>query len=172
MVVGPRRAAPASIRIEFAVAEIYEFPRDRPALQQRVPYFSYGSNMASAGMEERCAAPAILGVATAQGYRFRIAKRGYATIVPDPGSVVHGLLWSLTDADLTALDQYEGVPAGHYTRTTLPVLVRGKPLEAQVYLAADPAPGKPRRGYLETITRAARDLGLPPDYIADLEGMR
>ena len=141
-------------------------------MKPRVPYFSYGSNMASAGMEERCAAPAILGVATVPGYRFRIAKRGYATMVPDPGSVVYGLLWSLTDADLAALDQYEGVPAGHYARTTIPVLVRGKPLEAQVYLAADPAPGRPRRGYLETIIQATRQLGLPPEYIADLEGMK
>ena len=141
-------------------------------MQQRVPYFSYGSNMASAGMEERCAAPAILGVATVQGYRFRIAKRGYATMMPDRSSMVHGLLWSLTEEDLAALDQYEGMPAGHYTRTTVPVLFRSKPLEAQVYLAADPAPGKPRRGYLETITGAARDLGLPPEYIADLEGMK
>ena len=141
-------------------------------MQQRVPYFSYGSNMASAGMAERCAAPAILGVATIPGYRFRIAKRGYATMVPDPGSVVYGLLWSLTDADLTALDQYEGVPAGDYIRTTIEVPFRGDELVAQVYLATDPAPGRPRRGYLATIIQAARDLGLPPEYIGDLEGMR
>ena len=141
-------------------------------MKPRVPYFSYGSNMASAGMEERCAVPAILGVATVPGYRFRIAKRGFATMVPDPGSVVYGLLWSLTDADLAALDQYEGVPAGHYARSAMPVLFRGRSLEAQVYFAADPAPGKPRRGYLETIIQATRDLGLPPEYIADLEGMR
>jgi gamma-glutamylcyclotransferase (GGCT)/AIG2-like uncharacterized protein YtfP len=135
-----------------------------------VPYFSYGSNMAPAGMEERCAAPSVLGVATVPGYRFRIAKRGYATMVPDRGSMVYGLLWSLTGEDLAALDQYEGVPAGHYTRTIIPVLFRGKPLEAQVYLAADPAPGKPRTGYLETVVQAARDLGLPPEYLAVLEG--
>ena len=139
-------------------------------MQQRVPYFSYGSNMASAGMQQRCAAPAILGVATVPGYRFRIAKRGYATMVPDPGSIVHGLLWSLTEGDLTALDRYEGVPTGEYTRTTIAVPFRGDQLEAQVYLAADPAPGKPRPGYLETVIQAARDLGLPHAYIAALEG--
>ena len=93
-------------------------------------------------------------------------------MVPDAGSVVYGLLWSLTEEDVTALDEYEGVPSGHYTRTTSPVLFRGKPLEAQVYLAADPAPGKPRRGYLATIVQAGRELGLPPEYIADLEGLR
>lgn len=135
-----------------------------------VPYFSYGSNMASAGMEARCASPIILGVATVPGYQFRIAKRGYATMVPDSGSVVYGLLWSLTDEDLTALDQYEGVSAGDYTRTTIAVPFRGDQLEAQVYLAADPAPGRPRPGYLETIIQAARDLGLPHEYIAELEG--
>lgn len=135
----------------------------------RVPYFSYGSNMASAGMEERCAAPAILGVATVPGYRFLIANRGYATMVPDPGSVVYGLLWSLTDDDLAALDQYEGVPAGDYIRTTIEVPFRGDQLEAQVYLASDPAPGRPQPGYLETIVQAAEALALPPEYIAELE---
>jgi hypothetical protein len=84
--------------------------------------------------------------------------------------MVYGLLWSLTDEDLKALDEYEGVPAGHYTRTTIPVQFRAKPLDAQVYLAADPAPEKPRRRYLKTIIQAARDLGLPPEYIAELEG--
>lgn len=139
-------------------------------MQQRVPYFAYGSNMASAGMRERCASPSVLGVATIPGYRFRIANRGYATMVPDPGSVVYGLLWSLTDEDLTALDQYEGVPAGDYIRTTIGVPFRGNQLEAQVYLAADPAPGKPRRKYLDVIIQAARELGLPPAYIAEVEG--
>lgn len=139
-------------------------------MKPSVPYFSYGSNMAPAGMEERCAAPSVLGIATVPGYRFRIAKRGYATMVPDPGSLVYGLLWSLTDEDLAALDQYEGVPDGHYTRTTIPVEFRGRPMEAQVYLAVDPAPGTPRPGYLETVVQAARDLGLPPGYIAVLEG--
>lgn len=139
-------------------------------MKPSVPYFSYGSNMAPAGMEERCAAPSVLGIATVPGYRFRIAKRGYATMVPDPGSLVYGLLWSLTDEDFTDLDQYEGVPAGHYTRTTIPVQFRGKPLEAQVYLAADPLPGTPRPGYLEMVIQAARDLGLPAEYIASLEG--
>jgi gamma-glutamylcyclotransferase (GGCT)/AIG2-like uncharacterized protein YtfP len=135
-----------------------------------MPYFSYGSNMAPAGMEERCAAPSVLGVATIPGYRFRIAKRGYATMVRDPGSMVYGLLWSLTDEDLMALDQYEGVPAGDYIRTTIGVPFRDDQLEAQVYLAADPTPGTPRPGYLETIIQAARDLGLPPEYIAELVG--
>ena len=139
-------------------------------MQQRVPYFAYGSNMASSGMQERCASPAMLGIVAVPGYRFRIANRGYATMVPDPGSVVYGLLWSLTDDDLMALDQYEGVPAGDYLRTRIEVSFRGDPLEAQVYLAADPAPGKPRRGYLETILQAARELGLPPEYVAEVEG--
>ena len=139
-------------------------------MKRSVPYFSYGSNMAPAGMEERCTAPTVLGVATVPGHQFRIAKRGYATLVPDPGSTVYGLLWSLSDADFAALDQYEGVPAGHYTRTTIPVQFGGKPLEAQVYLATDPARGRPRPGYLETVVQAARDLCLPAEYIAVLEG--
>ena len=138
-------------------------------MQQAVPYFSYGSNMASAGMRERCASPAVLGVATVPDHQFRIAERGYATMVPEPGSAVYGLLWSLTEEDLAALDEYEGVPAGDYVRRTIPVSFQGRELEAQVYLAADPTPGKPRPGYLETILQAAGDLGLPPDYIARLE---
>lgn len=40
-------------------------------------------------------------------------ERGYANVVPDPGSVddvVYGLVYTLTSSDETALDRNEGVP--------------------------------------------------------------
>ena len=134
----------------------------------RQPYFAYGSNMAARQMTTLCVSPAALGVTAIHGYAFRIASRGYATIVEEPGTVVHGLLWSLTDDDLIALDRFEAVAEGHYYRSVIRVPFQGNQIEAQVYRASDPTPGTAQPGYLEEIIRAAQELGLPSTYISML----
>jgi hypothetical protein len=40
-----------------------------------------------------------------------------------------------------------------------------------MYVAADPRPGPARAGYVEGILAAAREIGLPADYLRDLEGL-
>ena len=135
----------------------------------RRPYFAYGSNMASENVGKYCASPTILGVVAVPGYQFRIAKHGYGTMVEDTDAEIHGLLWSLTDDDLRSLDEYEGLGDGHYYRASILVLFEGNSIEAQVYLATDPAPGKARAGYLDQVVEAARELALPREYISMLE---
>jgi gamma-glutamylcyclotransferase (GGCT)/AIG2-like uncharacterized protein YtfP len=49
-----------------------------------------------------------LGKAVLPGYRFEF--KSFATIVPDADSQVEGVLWTITDADETALDILEGYP--------------------------------------------------------------
>lgn len=133
-------------------------------------YFAYGSNLSLAQMARRCPGSRAGGPATLHGWRFRIMGRGYATIVREPGAVVHGLLWNLQAGDEKALDEYEGVAEGHYTKETVEVGVGAGKLKAMVYVGTDAAPGRPAAGYLERVTAAARDLGLPDAYVAELEG--
>lgn len=133
-------------------------------------YFAYGSNLALGQMAQRCPASRPGGPARLEGWRFRIMARGYATIVPEPGAVVHGLLWNLSEEDERTLDAYEGVAKGHYRKDVLAVRVGEGTLDAMVYVGLDPAPGKPAAGYLERVVAAGRDLGLPGPYLAELEG--
>jgi cation transport regulator ChaC len=84
--------------------------------------------------------------------------------------VVHGLLWTLTEADEKALDRYEGVSKNLYRKVICSVKQEeGAVLvEALVYVASDNVPGPPRLGYLEKIIHAAREHGFPVEYIAEL----
>jgi hypothetical protein len=134
-------------------------------------YFAYGSNMDGAAMRQRCPGSKPLGPARLARHRLVIAAQGYASVVHDPRRSVWGLLWDLALADVSALDRYEDVGNGLYTKAMQPVITASGARRVLVYLAADPRPGPPRPGYVEGIIAAAHDLGLPPDYLRDLEAL-
>ncbi len=131
-------------------------------------YFAYGSNMCRAPMRARCPSAREVGTATLAGHRLIITADGYASVVPEPGGVVHGLLWRLAPRDFVALDAYESLETGLYRVATLPVSVGARKVPAIVYIARSRTPGVPRPGYLEAVLAAARELELPADYIAAL----
>lgn len=78
-------------------------------------YFAYGSNIDLEQMARRCPAAQVVGPATLENYELAFRGSGFATIMPKEGSVVHGLLWSITPLCEQALDRYEGYPR-HYTK--------------------------------------------------------
>jgi gamma-glutamylcyclotransferase (GGCT)/AIG2-like uncharacterized protein YtfP len=130
--------------------------------------FAYGSNMSLEPMRQRCPGARLLGTATLRGYRFVIMTNGYASVVPDPSGVVHGILWRIRPRDLAALDAYEEVAEGLYSRDLLPVLSNGQTMMALVYLGMEKSEGAPREGYMELVVQAAREHRLPEDYIESL----
>jgi gamma-glutamylcyclotransferase (GGCT)/AIG2-like uncharacterized protein YtfP len=133
------------------------------------PYFSYGSNMDASQMRERCPDARLEGVAVLPGHRFLIAAGGFATIVPEPTGTVIGALWLLSESDEAALDLYEDIASGLYRRENVTVEANGRMEHAFMYVAANSRPGRPRPGYLESVVKAARELGLPAGYVAELE---
>ena len=84
-------------------------------------HFAYGSNMSRAPMRARCPSAREVGTATLAGHRLIITSDGYASVVPQPGGVVHGLLWRLAPRDVAALNAYESLDTGLYRIVTLPV---------------------------------------------------
>jgi gamma-glutamylcyclotransferase (GGCT)/AIG2-like uncharacterized protein YtfP len=135
----------------------------------RSNYFAYGSNMDSAQMKTRCKSARLDGHGILTGFRFLINSRGIASIVGGKEATVHGLVWSVTDADLANLDRYEGVRQGYYSRTTASVVVEENTVTAWIYVASDNTEGRPRPGYLERIIAAARLAGFPDAYVEELE---
>src|SRR5262249_2989067 len=131
-------------------------------------YFAYGSNMSRAPMRARCPTAREAGTATLAGHRLIITTDGYASVVPEPGGIVHGLLWRLAPRDLAALNAYESLDTGLYRVVTLPVRAEGRQLAAMVYVARSRTAGLPRPGYLEAVLAAARELAFPDDYIEAL----
>ena len=128
-------------------------------------YFAYGYNMSRAPMRVRCPTAHEVGTATLAGHRLIITADGYASVVPEPGGIVHGLLWRLGPRDVAALDAYESLDTGLYRVVTLPVRAGASQVSAMVYVGRTHTPGLPRPGYLEPVIAAARELEFPPDYV-------
>ena len=90
-------------------------------------YFAYGSNMNLDQMAYRCPAAFVVENVKLDGYRLTFCGRGkgsgVATILPEEGSRVEGVLWKLTPECEKRLDFYEGYP---HLYGKEPVLVQGK----------------------------------------------
>ena len=134
------------------------------------PYFAYGANLDRVGMAQRCPRSRPRGTARLEEHRFLIMDAGYATVVPAPGAVVHGVLWDLADEDIPALDRFEEVDAGLYRKVVLPVRLGEERLDALVYHGVRTVPGVPCPGYMEMVVSAAAGWDLPAAYCSELRG--
>lgn len=133
-------------------------------------YFAYGANMDVAAMAARCPRSRPVGLARLARHRFIVMEQGWASVLRDPRTHVHGLLWDLALADTPALDRYEEVGSGLYRKAILPVFRQpAGAVQAMVYVGCAEREGPPRPGYLEGVIAAARALGLPAPYISYLE---
>jgi hypothetical protein len=131
-------------------------------------HFAYGSNMHLGLMAARCPDACVVGRAVLRDHRFMITRDGYASVTAARGEVVHGLLWRISPRDLAALNAYENIDAGLFRRVLLSVQTQGRSAKALVYIGRSGAPGRPRAGYMELVAAAAREAGLPSDYVAGL----
>lgn len=130
----------------------------------RHTYFAYGSNLCVRQMAQRCPDASDPRPATLPAHDWLINQRGVATVEPFAGTRVHGVIWQLSDGDLGALDDAEGVPT-RYRRDRLVVHTAEGPTRAWVYIDHRAVPGAPRAGYLERILDGAIHHGLPQRWI-------
>ena len=134
-------------------------------------YFAYGSNMDGDAMARRCPASKPIGVARLPRHRVVIMREGYASVTRDPRRTVWGMLWDLALADVPALDRYEGVAGGLYTKVQQAVIGEAGSRRALVYVGRNAGPGVPRPGYTETVLAAARKAALPEAYLREIESL-
>lgn len=130
-------------------------------------YFAYGSNMDLDQMEFRCPDAENAGSVRLEGYRLTFCSQnpesGVATILPEEGSHVDGVLWKLTKDCEKSLDRYEGYP--HlYGKETIHVKNKGgKSYECMVYTMNAPykdCPARPSGYYLAGILRGCEQNGI------------
>jgi hypothetical protein len=132
-------------------------------------HFAFGSNMHRALMRKHAAAAVPIGVAQLVNHRFIVTADGYASVEPAHAQTVHGLLWRLTPRDRVTLDAWENIAGGLYRAETIPVQCNGRRYVSLVYIARPRPLGQPKPGYMEIVVEAARQLELPPGYVAALE---
>src|SRR5829696_1198054 len=128
-------------------------------------YFAYGSNMDRAAMATRCPRSRPVGLGRLPRHRFLVTTDGYASVVRDPRRTVHGVLWELSLSDVPALDRYERLHTGLYTKISQPIVMEGGAKRALVYVGRSSSKGQPKPGYLDSVLAAARSWGLPQDYL-------
>jgi gamma-glutamylcyclotransferase (GGCT)/AIG2-like uncharacterized protein YtfP len=130
-------------------------------------YFAYGANMDRSAMAVRCPASRPLGVATLPGWRLAVMREGWLTVTPDPQAHTQGVLWELAEADVAALDAFEDVGGGLYSKHTLKIIAESE-TTAMVYVGANAGPGVAKADYLAAVMAAARGWGLSADALAAL----
>jgi cation transport regulator ChaC len=131
-------------------------------------HFAYGSNMHPKVMAQHARGAELLGVAELAGHRFVVTADGYASVERKPGHTVHGVLWRIESRDRATLEAWEGVAAGLYRSTTLPVRHSGRSELALVYIGRHEQIGEPKPGYMEVVLAAAEQWRFPQPYLASL----
>ena len=130
-------------------------------------YFAYGSNMNLEQMAYRCPSAEVVENVHVEGYRLAFCGRpsgnGVATILPEEGSHVDGVLWKITKECEQSLDYYEGYP--HlYSKEIIHVKNSdGKERNVTVYTINEPyksQPSVPSPVYLEGILGGCREEGI------------
>lgn len=110
------------------------------------------------------------GAARLEGYSFIINSKGVATVKKEPGAVVYGVRWRISEEDAARLDDFEGVAAGLYRSTMLQVWSENDSrfIEMKVYISDNVIPGFPLPGYMPVIIESAGALNFPAPYLEHL----
>ena len=123
-------------------------------------------------MEFRCPDAEVIGNVMVKDYRlaFRGNSRGngVASILPEQGEQVSGVLWSITEKCEKSLDYYEGYPYLYGKQDILVQCEDGQELYAAVYIMNEPyqsQPALPGKLYLEGILEGCRQNGLSENEI-------
>jgi hypothetical protein len=143
-------------------------------------YFAYGSNMDEQRVKAagRCPSARFIFNAVLPEHRLvfiRGSDSGCAAdAVPDPASVVWGVVYDITDSDRQQLDARQGIGIRAYRPKEVLVHPHGD-VEQRIivltYCAGNAADiqKQPSRQYLDHLLRGARHWSIPADYIAHLD---
>lgn len=158
-----------------ATKKIKKQNKKHSAFSGRINYFAYGSNLSTAQMWRRI--PGALQGPVAHLRDYRLAFAGHsgrwggapATIRPEGGNAVPGVLYSVTPSQLETMDQFEGVAGGCYSRINVTVTDdKGKPHKAITYVRDHgEIESPPSVSYIATIRRGCYDHGLGVSALND-----
>ena len=126
-------------------------------------YFAYGMNTNRSEMAQRCPGALSLGHARLVDRIFRFAT--HADVVKCRGSYVDGVLWTIDDFHLNALDRLEGYPY-YYNRRSLRVAHDNRIVMAETYYMQ---PGNldslPSQSYFNMVVEGYNQHNIPLDQV-------
>lgn len=132
--------------------------------KRRIPrgrfYLAYGSNLNLAQMRLRC--PKAVPDGSIMLRDARLVFRGVADVIYSPGDEVPVGVWRITPDCERALDRYEAVDNGLYSKEEV-ALSDGR--EALIYVMNDDGIAPPSRWYLDTIREGYDDFRLDHRFL-------
>ena len=135
-------------------------------------YFAYGSNMNRDQMAKRCPDAQMMDIVRLEDYclafRMNGGGHGLATILPEPGSFVDGVLWRVSKWDEQNLDRYEGFPRLYRKETVAVVDPDGLKREVLAYIMNSPyrdTPASPSPMYLSAVFQGYQQNGIEPECL-------
>ena len=139
------------------------------AENRRIEVFFYGLFMDEALLREKGINPGIARMASVEDFSLVIGER--ASLVPRPGGIVHGVIFSLTHDEMDAL--YSEASVSVYRPEAVSAqLADGSVIPALCFnLPVPPSPFSQRERnpeYLRKLRELADRIGLPPAYVASI----
>lgn len=137
-------------------------------------YAAYGSNLDPERMALRAPHSPLQGVGWLTGWRLAFAGEDLiwegplGTVMEAPGHEVFVALYDLTSADEKALDEWEGVTIGLWTKLRVQVSTLDGDVTAWMYALEAYEGGLPTAQYLGMLADAAEAGGAPDDYVNEL----
>ncbi|HEX9516344.1 MAG TPA: gamma-glutamylcyclotransferase family protein [Streptosporangiaceae bacterium] len=137
-------------------------------------YAAYGSNMDPAQMARRCPHSPRAGTGWLNCWRLTFGgedlgwEGALATVVEDRNARVFVVLYEVSDSDEEALDQWDGVTLGYYSKLRVRVTTLDGDVLAWLYVLNDYEGGLPSASYIGIMADAAEAAGAPHDYVAGL----
>lgn len=127
-------------------------------------YIAYGSNLNRQQMAYRC--PTAKPIAKSWLHDHRLVFQGqpynaHANVIPEKGQEVPVVIWTISARDEAALDRYEGVAGGYYTKEYMEVEVNGEMKEALIYIMTPHDFETPADHYLGVIAKGYKDFNFP-----------
>ena len=134
-------------------------------------YAAYASNLDPAQMARRCPHSPLEATGWLVDWRLtfggedRSFDGALATVVEEPGSTVFVAVYDVSVEDAEALDRWEGVDLGFYTKIHVRVRTLDGDLTAWLYALDGYEGGLPTARYLGLMADAAESAGAPDDYV-------
>ncbi len=145
----------------------------------QIHYLAYGSNLHPQRLLERTPSAYVIGVVQIPGLKLAFHKlstdgSGKCDLFESsPDSLSYGVLYALSPADKTILDEVEGLGRG-YHETSLRLSCNNISYQPYAYLAAHThvdAALRPYHWYKAFVLTGARHHNLPKSYIDEIESV-
>lgn len=131
-------------------------------------YIAYGSNTNHELMASRCPDAEFIATTTIKKYRLEFhgkENNSYLTIIPDENSELETAVWMISEANETALDDYEGFPK-LYHKEMLDITINGTTKQALVYIMNDGAEkALPSESYFNCVLDGYVDCGISTEQL-------